>query len=75
MLIPPRRVDLEKKLELEGGSEERKRRQLQNLGKKESNFLRLKRTKLSLHDFTTIKVIGKGAFGEVDFQTEGLLNL
>lgn len=60
-----RRVELEKKLELEGGSEERKRRQLQNLGKKESSFLRLKRTKLSLHDFSTIKVIGKGAFGEV----------
>lgn len=60
-----RRMDLEKKLELEGGSEERKRRQLQNLGIKESNFLRLKRTKLSLNDFITLKVIGKGAFGEV----------
>jgi protein-serine/threonine kinase len=48
-------------------SEERKHRQLQQLGKKESTFLRLKRTKFGLDDFRTIKVIGKGAFGEVSF--------
>ena len=62
-----RRLDLEHKLltEESGSSEERKNRQLQNLGKKESQFLRLRRTKLSLEDFTTVKVIGKGAFGEV----------
>jgi len=46
-------------------SEERKNRQLQQLGKKESTFLRLRRTKLGLDDFRTVKVIGKGAFGEV----------
>ncbi|KAJ7904539.1 kinase-like domain-containing protein [Mycena olivaceomarginata] len=46
-------------------SEERKQRQLQQLGKKESSFLRLRRTKLGLSDFRTVKVIGKGAFGEV----------
>jgi protein-serine/threonine kinase len=40
-------------------------RQLQQLGKKESTFLRLRRTKLGLEDFRTVKVIGKGAFGEV----------
>ena len=57
--------ELEKKLQLEAGSEERKRRQLQNLGKKEANFLRLKRTRLGLLDFASIKVIGRGAFGEV----------
>lgn len=62
-----RRLDLENKLTAEeaGLSEERKNRQLQNLGKKESQFLRLRRTKLSLEDFITVKVIGKGAFGEV----------
>ncbi|KAK9711684.1 Serine/threonine-protein kinase [Basidiobolus ranarum] len=60
-----RRLDLEQRLENEGGSEERKLRQLQNLGKKETNFLRLKRTRLGLEDFVTLKVIGKGAFGEV----------
>lgn len=60
-----RRVDLEHKLQNEGGSEERKNRQLQSLGRKESQFLRLRRTRLSLEDFETVKVIGKGAFGEV----------
>jgi protein-serine/threonine kinase len=29
------------------------------------SFLRLRRTKLGLSDFRTVKVIGKGAFGEV----------
>lgn len=60
-------LDLENKLaqEKESMSEERKNRQLQNLGKKESQFLRLRRTKLSLEDFINVKVIGKGAFGEV----------
>ena len=46
-------------------SEERKNRQLVQLGKKESTYLRLRRTKLGLDDFRTVKVIGKGAFGEV----------
>jgi protein-serine/threonine kinase len=62
-------------------SEERKQRQLLQLGKKESvssrrliydaqlicvkTFLRLRRTKLGLDNFRTVKVIGKGAFGEV----------
>jgi hypothetical protein len=31
----------------------------------ESQQLRLKRTKIKLSDFRTVKVIGKGAFGEV----------
>ncbi|KAF9485332.1 AGC/NDR protein kinase [Pholiota conissans] len=61
-----RRVELERRLQSEAMmSEERKSRQLQQLGKKESTFLRLKRTKLGLDDFRTVKVIGKGAFGEV----------
>lgn len=46
-------------------TDERKLRQLQQLGKKESTFLRLRRTRLGLDDFRTVKVIGKGAFGEV----------
>lgn len=46
-------------------SDERKQRQLIGLGKKEGSFLRLKRTKMGLTDFRTVKVIGKGAFGEV----------
>ena len=55
-------------------SDERKHRQLQALGKKESTFLRLKRTKLGLADFRTVKVIGKGAFGEVRFAFPSLMH-
>lgn len=32
---------------------------------KETEFLRLKRSKISVEDFDPIKVIGRGAFGEV----------
>ncbi|GBB97232.1 hypothetical protein RclHR1_29440002 [Rhizophagus clarus] len=60
-----RRNELEKKLEKEDISDDRKSRQLQSLGRKESSFLRLRRTRLGLEDFVTVKVIGKGAFGEV----------
>ncbi|KAG8931593.1 Serine/threonine-protein kinase [Tulasnella sp. 417] len=61
-----RRVELENKLAADVlTSDDRKLRQLQAYGKKESTFLRLKRTKLGLDDFRTVKVIGKGAFGEV----------
>jgi serine/threonine protein kinase len=61
-----RRVDLERRLQADTlVSEDRKVRQLQALGRKESSFLRLRRTRLGLHDFRTVKVIGKGAFGEV----------
>ncbi|KAB5595576.1 hypothetical protein CTheo_1037 [Ceratobasidium theobromae] len=61
-----RRVELEQRLQADAVMpEDRKMRQLQNLGRKESTFLRLRRTKLGLDDFRTVKVIGKGAFGEV----------
>ncbi|KIY71409.1 AGC/NDR protein kinase [Cylindrobasidium torrendii FP15055 ss-10] len=61
-----RRVELERRLQNDMlMPEERKQRQLQQLGKKESSFLRLRRTRLGLDDFRTVKVIGKGAFGEV----------
>ncbi|KAI8084868.1 kinase-like protein [Halteromyces radiatus] len=60
-----RRKALEQKLLTEHGSDEKKQRQLQSLGRKESQYLRLRRTRLGLDDFVTVKVIGKGAFGEV----------
>ncbi|TIA91668.1 hypothetical protein E3P81_01888 [Wallemia ichthyophaga] len=43
------------------------RRQIafERLGEKETSFVRLRRTKIGLDDFKTVKVIGKGAFGEV----------
>ena len=33
---------------------------------KETEFLRLKRSRLGKEDFDTLKVIGRGAFGEVN---------
>ena len=32
---------------------------------KETEFLRLKRSRLGIDDFDSLKVIGRGAFGEV----------
>lgn len=61
-----RRVELEKRLTADSSlSDDRKARQLASLGRRESGFLRLRRTRLGLDDFRTVKVIGKGAFGEV----------
>ncbi|KAI9173244.1 hypothetical protein H9P43_007375 [Blastocladiella emersonii ATCC 22665] len=57
--------DLERRVRDENCSDERKNRQLAALGRKESDFLRFRRVKLGVDDFLTIKVIGKGAFGEV----------
>lgn len=61
-----RRVELERRLAQDSAlSDSRRARQLQQLGKRESMFLRLRRTKIGLNDFKTVKVIGRGAFGEV----------
>lgn len=69
---PNRRVELERKLASETTmTDDRKQKQLLQLGKRESAFLRLRRTKLGLDDFRTIKVIGKGAFGEVRRLVQG----
>ena len=61
-----RRVEVERRLQNDMlMSDDRKQRQLIQHGKRESQFLRLRRTKIGLDDFRTVKVIGKGAFGEV----------
>ena len=36
---------------------------------KETEFLRLKRSRLGIDDFDSLKVIGRGAFGEVSVKT------
>lgn len=46
-------------------SEERKHELIEEFGRKEHEYLRFKRTKLSPDDFITLQVIGKGAFGTV----------
>merc|ERR1712025_874129 len=52
-------------------SEEEKLKKRQHYVVKESEFLRMKRCKLSARDFIPLKVIGKGAFGEVRLVQKG----
>ncbi|KAL9110899.1 MAG: hypothetical protein Q9187_007998, partial [Circinaria calcarea] len=45
--------------------EQKKKKEMDKVWKAEISYLRLLRTKESTKNFTTLKVIGKGAFGEV----------
>lgn len=49
----------------EGLNEEQKADKRQQHAMKETEFLRLKRSRLGVDDFEPLKVIGKGSFGEV----------
>ncbi|XP_043564832.1 serine/threonine-protein kinase 38-like [Chiloscyllium plagiosum] len=60
-----RQVQLEKAMEQEGLADEDKQMRRTQHAQKETEFLRLKRTRLGLDDFESLKVIGRGAFGEV----------
>lgn len=63
-----RRHELEQKLIADTVMPDKeKKNQILALGRTESSFLRLRRTRLGLKDFKTVKVIGKGAFGEVSW--------
>lgn len=64
MIYRLRRGELDQKLN-QPIPNEAKERELKKYNKLESQHLRLKRTKIRLADFRTVKVIGKGAFGEV----------
>jgi protein-serine/threonine kinase len=57
--------NLESKLSSEMAPPDKMEKELMALGKKESDFLRLRRKRLGIDDFINIKVIGKGGFGEV----------
>lgn len=65
----PHRMPLGRRSKLEdeiaGLSEDKKAARRHDLQKREAEFLRLRRTRLSPYDFETLKVIGRGAFGEV----------
>ncbi|KAH8860104.1 Serine/threonine-protein kinase 38-like [Schistosoma japonicum] len=56
---------LESMMESEGLTEEQKQIKRTQHALKESEFLRLKRARLTVDDFLPLKIIGKGAFGEV----------
>eukprot|EP01113_Clastostelium_recurvatum_P005614 TRINITY_DN1250_c0_g1_i1.p1 TRINITY_DN1250_c0_g1~~TRINITY_DN1250_c0_g1_i1.p1 ORF type:complete len:537 (+),score=124.19 TRINITY_DN1250_c0_g1_i1:150-1760(+) len=60
-----RRQLLEKKMENLHLSNKEQNDLRKDLDKKESEHIRMKRTKLSPKDFVTIRIIGRGAFGEV----------
>lgn len=60
-----RSAELDKLIRNPAIPKEKKRQEAELAAKKESNFLRFLRTKETPSNFQTIKVIGKGAFGEV----------
>jgi len=60
-----RLAKLEESLNASGLSEDERAEKLKEHASKETEFLRLKRSKLGADDFEALKVIGKGAFGEV----------
>ncbi|KAF9240650.1 kinase-like domain-containing protein [Melanogaster broomeanus] len=60
-----RRVEVEQKINQGIIPNDAKEREIRKYRKLESQHLRLRRTKIRLTDFRTVKVIGKGAFGEV----------
>ena len=62
-----RLAKLEESLKDEGLSEQQKQEKRLQHAQKETEFLRLKRSRLGVEDFEPLKVIGRGAFGEVRF--------
>jgi len=56
---------LEQSMIDDGLTEEQKQDKRLAHAAKETEFLRLKRSRLGVHDFEPLKVIGRGAFGEV----------
>lgn len=59
-----RRIEMETRLS-QAMTPDAKDREIRKYSKMEAQHLRLRRTKIKLSDFRTVKVIGKGAFGEV----------
>ncbi|KAL3825320.1 hypothetical protein ACJIZ3_021349 [Penstemon smallii] len=60
-----RRQLLEKMLANSAVSEEEQMNLLKDLERKETEYMRLKRNKMSVDDFELLTIIGRGAFGEV----------
>ncbi|CAD6190622.1 unnamed protein product [Caenorhabditis auriculariae] len=56
---------LEEEMAAKGYEDEEKEERKQIHFNKETDYLRLKRTRLGVEDFDSLKVIGRGAFGEV----------
>lgn len=56
---------LEKALAASDASEEEQKMIMKELELKETEYMRLKRHKISVDDFELLTIIGRGAFGEV----------
>lgn len=56
---------LEMNMQQQGLTEEEKKESRSHLAKKETEFLRLRRSRIGKEDFDSLKVVGRGAFGEV----------
>ena len=56
---------LEQAMEEDGLSDEQKKEKRSLHAVRETEYLRLKRSKFAVTDFDPLKVIGRGAFGEV----------
>jgi hypothetical protein len=67
--LPCRRCSLEKQLADANVSEEEVNNILKQFEKKETEYMRLQRHKMSVDDFDMLTMIGKGAFGEVSLYT------
>ena len=64
-IIPQVGVGLKRLIRCAALSDEEREERRREHAARETEFLRLKRSKLGAADFEAIKVIGKGAFGEV----------
>lgn len=60
-----RRKTLERQLDQLECSQEERAEAMKEFGAKETIYQRISRQKMSMSDFTVLKVIGRGAFGEV----------
>lgn len=63
-----RRLQLEKQLQTQQLTDEERQNILQALERKERDFTRLQRQRMSASDFELLTIIGRGAFGEVSSQ-------
>lgn len=61
----PRRAKLEQQLAGGGLSEDQRRAAIAELERQERDYSRLQRQRLTMEDFEPLRLIGKGAFGEV----------
>lgn len=64
-----RRMQLEKQLQSQQLTDEERQNILQSLERRERDFTRLQRQRMSAADFELLTIIGRGAFGEVRNKT------